>query len=308
MTPKNCMLCPRKCGADREHARGRCGAGAAICAARAALHQWEEPCISGKAGSGTVFFSHCTLKCVYCQNHEISSGGFGAEITPERLADIFLELEQAGAVNINLVTPTHYTYGVLRALDRVRHRLSVPVVMNTGGYELTETLRLWEGYIDIYLPDLKYVSAAPAERYSGAGDYFTHASAALLEMKRQQPHPRLEGGLLRRGMLVRHLVLPGLRRDSLAAVEWLAENLGTEHFLLSLMCQYTPNGRLADFPEIDRRVTTYEYMSAVSRARELGLRGYTQERGSAQQIYTPEFNLYGIQEVNHVQRKNRGLF
>ncbi len=287
-----CILCPRQCGADRTQSAGRCGEGADIRAARAALHVWEEPCVSGSRGSGTVFFSGCPLGCVFCQNREISRGGVGKTLTPGQLAQVFSRLEAQGAHNLNLVTPTHHTQGVLRALDLAKP--AIPVVMNTGGYERVETLRLWEGYVQIYLPDLKYVSAQRSERYSGASDYFEAASRAILEMHRQQPRLEWEGETLRQGLVIRHLVMPGGLRDSLAALDFLDQALPKESFLLSLMSQYTPTPACAAFPEINRRVTTYEYQRVAQRAVQLGFSGYGQDRRSAREEYTPPFDLEGL--------------
>lgn len=289
---ENCTLCPRNCGADRKTKRGYCGVGDQIVAARAALHYWEEPCISGKEGSGTVFFSGCTLGCVFCQNREISHGGKGREITPERLAEIFRELEMQGANNINLVTPTHFTPMILQALSL--YSPSVPIVMNCGGYEKTETLRKWEGKVDIYLPDLKYYDGELSQRYSQARDYFDVAAKAILEMHRQQPKLVWQGDLLKKGLIVRHLVLPGCWKDSLKLLEFLDANLPKESFLLSLMSQFTPTEACKTVPELNRRLTTYEYQKVADRATELGFQGFAQDRRSAKEEYTPPFDLNGI--------------
>lgn len=288
----NCTLCPRGCGADRTVHPGFCGGGAQVRAARAALHLWEEPCISGTRGSGAVFFSGCTLRCVFCQNESISHGNFGKELTPAELAEVFRRLEGEGAHNLNLVTPTHYTPQILRALELAKP--GIPVVMNCGGYETVETLRLWAGYIDVYLPDLKYMDSALSARYSAAPDYFERASAAILEMHRQQPELVSEDGLLRRGLIVRHLVLPGASGDSLRLLDWLDGHLPKDGFLLSLMRQFTPTPRCADYPELDRRLTTFEYRRVADRAAELGFSGFTQGRDSAQSRYTPDFDLTGL--------------
>ena len=217
--PAHCELCPRRCGADRRVETGRCGAGNTLRAARAALHRWEEPCISGEdpeRGSGTVFFCGCTLGCVFCQNASISHGGEGKDITPERLAEIFTELQAAGAYNINLVTPTQYLPWITEALSLCGRRLTIPVLYNTGGYERVETLRQLAGKVQIYLPDLKYYASELSARYSAAPDYFAVASLALREMFRQVGAVRFdENGILQRGMVVRHLVLPGAHKDSL---------------------------------------------------------------------------------------------
>ncbi len=289
---EGCTLCPRLCGVDRQAAKGFCGSGALAKAARAAKHHWEEPCISGTAGSGTVFFSGCTLGCVFCQNREISRGGVGKELTVPQLAEVFRRLESQGVHNLNLVTPTHFTPQILQALEQAKP--AVPVVMNTGGYERVETLKQWEGKVDIYLPDLKYVSSGLSAKYSAAPDYFEVASQAILEMHRQQPKLVWEGDLLKKGLIVRHLVLPGCVKDTLAVLDFLDKNLPKDSFLLSLMSQYTPTAACAAFPEIDRRLTTYEYRKAADRAAELGFQGFAQDRRSAKEEYTPPFDLEGV--------------
>ncbi|MDP4110367.1 MAG: 4Fe-4S cluster-binding domain-containing protein, partial [Bacillota bacterium] len=279
MELENCTVCPRKCGADRVNGTGFCGGGRDVKLARAALHFWEEPCISGKNGSGAVFFSGCPLKCCFCQNYEISSGNFGMEISVERLSGIFLKLQDQNACNINLVSPTHYAPFITEALDLVRGRLKIPVIWNSSGYECAEKL---EGYADIYLPDIKYLDSSLSARYSSAPDYFDVASKAVLEMHRQAGTLEFdENGMLRRGLIVRHLIMPGGRRDSIKIIEWLAENLPKDGFLLSLMSQYAPCYRSGEYPEINRRITTLEYKSVLDRAAELGLHGYMQDRSSA---------------------------
>ncbi len=290
---ENCMLCPRECGVDRTRSLGFCRSGDKIKAARAALHYWEEPCISGENGSGTVFFSGCSLGCVYCQNQALSADGFGKEITVQRLAETFRELESRGAENINLVTPTHYTPSIIAALELYRPK--IPIVYNCGGYEKAETIDMLEGYIDIYLTDIKYYSDEYAVKYSRAKDYFRFAYAAAEKMIQQTGTPCFgENGIMKSGVVIRHLVLPGLRRDSMEILNRLAL-LPKDSFVLSLMSQYTPWGELSSFPELNRRVTTFEYNSVVNRAAELGFTlGYTQERRSAKEEYTPAFDLTGI--------------
>ncbi len=289
---EGCTLCPRLCGVDREVQRGFCGSGALVKAARAAKHLWEEPCISGTNGSGTVFFSGCTLGCVFCQNREISWGGVGKELTVEQLAEVFQRLESQGVHNLNLVTPMHFTPQILQALELAKPK--IPVVMNTGGYDRVETLRKWEGKVDIFLPDLKYVSADLSAIYSAAPDYFAVASKAILEMHRQQPELVWEGDLLKKGLIVRHLVLPGCVKDSLAVLDFLDRNLPKDSFLLSLMSQFTPTAACADHPQLNRRVTTYEYRKVADRAAELGFSGFAQDRRSAKEEYTPPFDLEGV--------------
>ena len=287
-----CTLCPRLCGADRKRITGYCGSGSLAKVARAAKHHWEEPCISGTEGSGTVFFSGCTLGCVFCQNREISRNGVGKELTAEQLAEAFRRLENQGVHNLNLVTPTHFTPQILQALEMAKPR--IPIVMNCGGYERIETLKQWEGTVDVYLPDLKYFSPELSKKYSAAPDYFSVASKAILEMHRQQPKLVWEGDLLKKGLIVRHLVLPGCWRDSLALLDFLDNNLPKDSFLLSLMSQYTPTAACVAYPEINRRVTTYEYRKVADRAAELGFSGFAQDRRSAKEEYTPPFDLEGV--------------
>ncbi len=294
-----CTLCPRKCRADRDNGeRGFCGETAQLTAARASLHLWEEPCISGTRGSGAVFFSGCVLRCVFCQNYDISSRGVGKPITVERLCGIFLELQAQGAHNINLVNPTHFTPQVIRALETAKRRgLSLPVVWNSGGYELPETLRLLEGLVDVYLPDVKYYSNELARRLSSAPDYFETAMAALDEMLRQTGAPVFSPeGLLLKGVVVRHLVLPWEYRDSIEVITRLGRRFGGK-ILFSLMSQYTPFGRVKTdpaFSRMNRRITTFEYRKALDAALEAGLTGYMQEKSSAKEEYTPEFDFTGI--------------
>lgn len=300
---KSCRLCPRSCGVDRYRESGFCGCGPVAKAARAALLQWEEPCISGINGSGTVFFSGCTLRCCFCQNYKISSEGFGREISLSRLADIFLELQEQGAHNINLVTATQYVPSVIQALDRVKGRLTIPVVYNCGGYESLETIRTLEPYIDIWLPDLKYMDSSLSRRYSAAPDYFEAASEAVKLMIRQTGPLVFEDfsdgqqtcRLMKRGTIIRHMVLPGQKEDSIRLLDWISRSLPSEQFLISLMSQYTPFYKSQDYPEINRRITTYEYEKVVDHAIALGLdSGFMQEKSSAKEEYTPPFELQGI--------------
>lgn len=293
---KNCTLCPRNCGVDRTKTVGFCGATEQIKVARAALHFWEEPCISGTKGSGTVFFSGCNLACRYCQNYDISIGGFGEEITSERLGDIFLKLQSEGAHNINLVTPTPYLSQIMSAIDLVRERMHIPFVANMGGYEKPETIKMLKGYIDIFLTDVKYHSTDISKKYSLAPDYFGFAMDSLAEMISLCSIPKFDGeGIMQSGVIVRHLVLPGCRKDSIEVVKRLAERFGTENFILSLMSQFTPNGHLADYPELNRRITSLEYHSVIDTALELGFtNAYMQQKSSAQSEYTPSFDLTGV--------------
>ena len=288
-----CTMCPRKCGVDRSQAVGFCGATDKIRIARAALHPWEEPCISGERGSGTVFFVGCNLQCVFCQNRKISRGGeVGREVSPRELEEILLRLQADGAANINLVTPTPYIGQLVPILKHVRSQLQIPVVYNCGGYESVESLRALEGLVDIYLPDFKYQSAQFSALYSGAVDYSVVAWVALEEMLRQVGRPVMgEDGLLHRGVVVRHLVLPGCRADSMEILEKLYAKFGNRAFLLSLMSQYTPTFADADAPKnLRRRVTSFEYDAVLQTAQKLGFEGYLQARTSAVTDYTPDFD------------------
>ncbi len=301
--PTHCTLCPRACGADRAAGQtGLCGAGDTLRAARAALHHWEEPCLSGDpeapTGSGTVFFSGCALGCCYCQNYGISQEGQGRPLTEARLAEIFLELQTKGAKNINLVTATQWLPWVLPALDSARRRgLRLPVVYNTGGYETVQTVQALAGYVDIWLTDFKYDSPALAAELSRAGNYPAVADRALRAMLRQTGAPVYDPeGYLRRGVIVRHLVLPGQAADSQAVLRRLAAVRRQEKvpFLLSLMSQFTPFYHAADHG-LGRRITSYEYRKVVDAALALGLTdGYMQEKSSAREEYTPPFDGEGL--------------
>ena len=294
--PVHCELCPRRCGADRRAGAGFCGAGATLKAARAALHFWEEPCISGRRGSGTVFFTGCALRCCYCQNFAVSQQGLGKELSFHRLAEIFLELQQKGAANLNLVTATQWLPWVTAALDEARAAgLRLPVVWNTGGYETVETVRALAGYVDVWLADVKYVSPALAQEYSAAPDYFEVCRAAVAQMLAQAGPPVYDAaGYLTRGVILRHLALPGALADSLAVLNYMA-GLPQGGFVPSLMSQYTPFYRAAGHRRLGRRISTWEYRQVVNRAVDLGLTaGYMQEKSSAREEYTPPFDLEGV--------------
>lgn len=291
-----CMLCPRKCGADRIKSHGFCGAGSKAVVARASLHKWEEPCISYKNGAGTIFFSGCNLHCCFCQNNRISNQLFGKEISDQKLADIFLSLQENGADNIDLVTPTHFVPNIINALDKVKHRLVIPVVYNCGGYELTETIEMLNGYIDIYLPDIKYCSPEISSKYANAPDYFEMTSKAVLAMTEQVGELTYnnEQGLIK-GTVIRHLVLPNCRHDSMKIMDWISQKALQDKVLVSIMNQYTPFDFIPDeFPELKRRVTKMEYNSVVNYAAELGINGFTQQKSSASEKYVPDFDLTGI--------------
>lgn len=293
---KKCCLCPRRCGVNRYESRGYCGTGAEILGAKAYLHQWEEPCISYNNGAGTVFFSGCSLHCCFCQNEPISSEIKGKSLTVQQLGEIFLRLRDQGADNIELVTPTHFAPQIIAALDRVKHRLGIPVIWNSGGYELPETIAILDGYIDVYLPDIKYFSSDISEKYSNAPDYFEYASAAVLSMIGQVGKLAYnDGGGIVRGTIIRHLVLPSHRHDSMKIMDWIAENTSPEEALVSIMNQYTPFDHIPeDCPELHRRITKMEYNSVVRYAQELGIQGFTQEKSSASSDYVPDFDLSGL--------------
>lgn len=287
-----CTLCPRRCGAVRTEERGEgfCGMPATPVVARAALHYWEEPAISGTKGSGTVFFSGCVLRCVFCQNGSISRENYGKAVTAARLREIFEELIAQGAHNINLVSPTPYVPAIREAL---KEPLPVPVVWNTGGYERVETLRSLEGKVQIWLPDLKYADSTLAQRYSGAADYFPVATAAIEEMYRQVGDYVLKDGLLRRGVVIRHLLLPGALDNAKAVMDWVAEHFRPGQVLFSLMSQYTPQPGAEGL--LRRRVTGSEYRAALQYMENLGIvDGYCQDSSSAKEEYTPPFDLTGV--------------
>ena len=289
-----CQLCPRRCGALRTETEGKgyCRMPALPVLARAALHQWEEPPISGTRGSGTIFFSGCPLGCVFCQNEEISHRDVGKPVTVQRLRQICLELVDQGAHNINFVTPTHYSHILAQVLDTP---LPVPVVFNSGGYDRVSTLKSLEGKIDIYLPDLKYMDSVPAGRYSAAPDYPAVAAAAIREMVRQVgPCVFDENGLLKKGVIIRHLVLPGQAEGAKQVMDWVAREFSKGTVLFSLMSQYTPYGRADQFPEIDRKLRRGEIRAVQDYMDALGLDGFTQERTSAKREYTPPFDLSGL--------------
>ena len=308
-----CALCPRNCQADRLNGKtGFCGQTNEIRVARAALHMWEEPCISGTNGSGTVFFSGCTLRCVFCQNTNISSGNHGKLISPNRLCDIFLELQTQGANNINLVTPSHFVPQIVQALELSKQNgLTIPIVYNTGSYEAVETLRMLEGLVDIYLPDLKYYSSKLSLRYSHAEDYFDVATKVISEMVRQTGAPVFDSfsstisatdstddyvtmPLIKSGVIVRHLVLPGCVEDSKHVIDHLYTTYGNQIYI-SIMNQFTPIGDLSKYPELNRKLTPEEYDELVDYAISIGVEnGFIQEGDTADESFIPPFDLTGI--------------
>jgi putative pyruvate formate lyase activating enzyme len=294
-----CRLCPRDCGADRAAGKtGFCGVPDLIYVARAALHFWEEPCISGTRGSGAVFFSGCPLRCVYCQNYELAHARAGIPVTIQRLAEIFLELQEQGANNINLVTPTQYTPEIVEAVRAARRGgLTIPIVYNCSGYESVPTLQMLAGIVDIYLTDFKYINGDAAERYSGARDYPEAACAALEEMVRQLPSFEIgRDGLMKKGVIVRHLLLPGQVHAAKAIVKYVYERYG-DRVWLSLMNQYTPFSRVKNrFPELARRVTAREYNALIDYAIGLGVENaFIQEGETAKESFIPAFDGQGVQ-------------
>lgn len=294
----DCTLCPRQCHVNRNLGQaGFCRQSAEITAARAALHYWEEPCISGSCGSGTVFFSGCSLQCIFCQNHSIAAGKCGTSLSQERLSEIFLELQDKGAANINLVTAGHFIPQVCLALEQARIcGLHIPVVYNTAGYEKTSSLQLLEGLADIYLPDLKYYSSELSARYSQAPDYFLRASEAISEMLRQTGSPVFDAGtgLMKRGVIVRHLILPGQVGDSKKILRFLHETFGNDIYI-SIMNQYTPMAQVSGFPDLNRPVTPAEYRRVLDFADKIGIeQGFFQEGGTVSESFIPKFDGEGL--------------
>lgn len=289
----NCRLCARNCGVNRiKGDSGYCRAGKSVRMARALLHHWEEPCISGSKGSGTVFFSHCNLRCVFCQNHRISHQGEGKEISARRLGLEFLELMERGAHNINLVTPTHYVPQIIEGLEYAKNQgLNLPVIYNTNGYENVETVKSLKGHIDVYLPDIKYFNDSYAVKYSGAGGYFSTVSKAVKEMFFQVGRPDFDGGgLLQRGVLIRHLMLPGLLFDSKKIIDYVYRTFGNEVYL-SLMNQYTPMHRASSYSEINKPLNPRHYDGLVEYCLSIGVKNaYIQGAGTVSEGYVPDFS------------------
>lgn len=294
---ENCLLCPRKCGINRSTGQiGVCGVSSEIKVARAALHYWEEPCISGKKGSGAVFFSGCSLHCVFCQNREISDGKAGKVISKERLSDIFMELAVKGANNINLVTPGQYIPDIVWAVNDAKSRgMKLPIIYNTSGYENVTELKLLEGIVDVYLPDFKYMDSTLSAMYSRAKDYPSVAKRALSEMVRQQPDVVIDDatGLIQKGVIVRQLLLPGHVNDAKAVLKYLYDTYH-DHVYISMMSQFTPIA-LKDYPEINRTVTRREYERLVDYALEIGItNAFIQEGDVAKDSFIPAFDCEGV--------------
>lgn len=288
-----CNICPRKCNIDRSREKGICGMSDSFVVARAAKHFWEEPPISGTKGSGTVFFSGCNLGCIYCQNYEISHCGKGKEISDDRLTEIFDELIASEVHNINLVNPTHYALRLKAVLEG--YKSAVPTVYNSSGYERVSTLKSLDGLIGIYLPDLKYIKEERAEKYSNAPDYFTYASRALIEMKRQCPENVYDtDGIMQKGLIVRHLILPKNTNQSIDILSWIKNNLG-EDTTVSLMSQYTPFGKIEDCKELQRKITAREYEKVLSAAENMGFKSlFLQDFASSDEKFIPDFDFTGI--------------
>lgn len=293
----NCTLCPRQCKVNRLEGRpGYCGMDSTVRVARAALHMWEEPCISGKKGSGAVFFSGCGLRCCFCQNRDIAIGDCGKEITVERLSEIFLELQEKGAANLNLVTGAHYVPQIVQALEMAKGKgFRLPVVYNSSGYEQVGILRMLEGYVDVYLPDMKYADGKLAADFSHAEDYPLVAKAAIAEMVRQTGSCEFgEDGYIQKGTIIRHLILPGHTRNSIAVLDYLHRTYGNKVFI-SVMNQYTPVWQQEKYPELNRKVTRREYEKVLDAAVELGIEnGYFQEGETAKESFIPAFDYEGV--------------
>lgn len=281
------------CNANRKNGTGYCGMSDEIFIARASKHFWEEPPISGTKGSGTVFFSGCNLGCVYCQNYEISHEAKGKLISEERLGDIFRELTEKGVHNINLVNPTHYVHKIKSVLSN--EKPSIPVIYNSSGYERVSTLKSLEGLVDIYLPDLKYISNERSKKYSDAENYFDYASRALIEMKRQCPKNIFdENGIMQKGLIIRHLILPQNTNQSIKILEWIKDNLGADT-TISLMSQYTPCGKADRYKELTRKITKREYEKVIYSAEDMGFKNiFTQDYASANEIFIPDFDFSGV--------------
>ena len=295
----NCQLCPRSCGVNRYEKPGACGGGALARVAKVSLHPWEEPAIAGPEtgkGAGTVFFSGCNLRCVFCQNYEISHYEKGREVTSEELGEIFIHQQAQGAATLDLVTPTHYVPQIIQALAYAKKRgFSLPVVYNSSGYESVSTIELLEGSVDVYLPDLKYYASELSRAYSQAQDYFPVAAKVIKAMVQQVGRPVLDAqGIMTRGVLVRHMVLPGARHDSMKLLDWLWQNFGHDIYL-SLMSQYTPMYKAGEYKALKRRLTTFEYQSVIDYARELGVtQCFIQQRSSATKAYVPNWQDDGL--------------
>ena len=289
-----CTLCPRNCHINRYKHNGACGANSNIKLAHYSLHEWEEPIISGSNGSGTVFFSHCNLKCIFCQNNDISELGYGKEISNKKLSDIFIKLQNMGAHNINLVTPTHYVPQIIDSLNMSKDKLNIPIVYNTSSYENVDTIKMLDGYIDIYLADLKYYDNELGKKYSNCDNYFDYATKAIEEMYKQVGKPIIENDLMKKGLIVRVLILPGHIDDAKKIIEYLYKKYKDDIFI-SIMNQYTPMKKFEEYKNLNRKITTSEYDEVVNYAYELGVRNaFIQEGETADSSFIPKFNCENI--------------
>lgn len=287
-----CDICPRKCNIDRSKAVGFCGMTNTVKLAKADVFMWEEPCISGTNGSGAVFFSGCNLRCCFCQNFQISNQNFGKEISTKRLAQIFKELAEKDVHNINLVSPSHFVNQIIEALKIYKPK--IPIVYNSNGYESVETIKKLKNYVDIYLVDLKFCLSELSQRYCKANNYFEVATSAIKEMISQKPKVIVQNGIMKQGVIIRHLVMPNQTADSLKILQWIADN-AKENCLVSLMCQYTPYFNAKNYPEINRKLKPIEYKIVLTRANELGLtNGYAQDMSSATEDFIPLWDLKGV--------------
>lgn len=294
---KDCRLCPRNCSVDRTIGKlGYCMSSSEIRAALASVHKWEEPPISGTNGSGTIFFSGCNLRCIFCQNYDISSENKGKVITVERLSQIMLEQQERGVHNINLVTAVHFVPAIIKAIELAKDNgLKIPIIYNSSGYEKVETIKMLEGYIDIYLPDIKYFSSELSKKYSNASNYFEYASKAVLEMYRQTGVNKFNTNwILEKGVIIRHMALPSCKEDSFMILDWIKDNIGSDAYI-SLLNQYTPMYHAIQYKEINRRLMSLEYTRLIDHFFEIGLKnGYMQEKASATSEYAPLFDLSGL--------------
>ncbi|MDD3093244.1 MAG: radical SAM protein [Clostridia bacterium] len=294
---KNCNLCPRNCNIDRASQKGYCRAPDNIMLAKASTFFYEEPVVSGKNGTGAIFFSGCTLKCCFCQNKEISQDMKGLTVTDTKFSEILLNLQEKGVDSISLISATPYVLNIIRSIEKIKHKIKIPIVYNTSGYEKTETIKMLKDYIDVYVPDIKYINSGYSKKYSNAEDYFKYCSDAVYEKLSQKPKLIYKDNqTLISGVLIRHLVLPGLYKDSIDILNWIKNLLSTNNFecLISIMSQYTPYHQSNLYPEINRRITGFEYKKVINEANRLELNGYMQERISSKDSYIPDFDFEGI--------------
>ncbi|MFA5341022.1 MAG: radical SAM protein [Clostridia bacterium] len=292
----NCNICPRNCNTDRETHKGYCNAPNDIVLAKAVPFHFEEPVISGKNGTGAVFFSGCNLKCCYCQNYKISHELYGKVISLDHFCNILLSMNEKNLDSISFISPTIYVNQIIKALDIIKPKINVPIVYNTSGYEKPETIKMLDGYIDVYIPDIKYINSIYSERYSNASDYFDYCSKSVIEMISQKPYLKYNGSILTSGVLIRHLVLPGLYKDSINILKWIRKTLdeSESNCLISIMSQYMPYYLSTNYPEINRKITKYEYSKVVETASSLNLQGFIQDKCSSEDIYVPDFDLKGV--------------